>query len=84
MYIPPHFAETRAEELQRIIRAHPLGTLVTHTRSGLDANHIPFEFDPTHGEHGLRLAAVSDGYASHGDLSWGGCLYLAELVSEQA
>jgi transcriptional regulator len=59
MYIPPHFAETRAEELQRIIRAHPLGTLVTHTRSGLDANHIPFEFDPAHGEHGLLTAHVA-------------------------
>ena len=59
MYIPPHFAETRAKELQRIIRAHPLATLVTHTRSGLDANHIPFEFDPAHGEHGLLTAHVA-------------------------
>ncbi|SAK80821.1 negative transcriptional regulator [Caballeronia hypogeia] len=59
MYIPPHFAETRPEELLRIIRAHPLGMLVTHDSNGLDANHIPFEFDPDHGEHGLLTAHVA-------------------------
>lgn len=45
MYIPPHFAENRPEELQRIIRQHPLGVLVTHDASRLDADHIPFELD---------------------------------------
>jgi transcriptional regulator len=59
MYIPPHFAETRAAELLRIIRTHPLGTLVTHTHSGLDADHLPFEFDPAHGQHGLLTAHVA-------------------------
>lgn len=51
MYLPAHFAETRPEELQRIIREHPLGILVTHGSHGLDADHIPFEYDP--GEDGL-------------------------------
>lgn len=51
MYLPAHFAETRPEELQRIIREHPLGMLVTHGSHGLDADHIPFEYDP--GEDGL-------------------------------
>lgn len=59
MYIPPHFAETRPEELHRIIRAHPLGMLVTYDAAGLDANHIPFEFDPAQGEHGLLTAHVA-------------------------
>ncbi|SAK78827.1 FMN-binding negative transcriptional regulator [Caballeronia ptereochthonis] len=59
MYIPPHFAETRPEELHRIIGAHPLGILVTHGDAGLDANHIPFEFDPDVGEHGLLTAHVA-------------------------
>lgn len=61
MYIPPHFAETRAEELHRIIQANPLGTLVTHTASGLDANHIPFEFDPSgaDAQHGVLTAHVA-------------------------
>jgi transcriptional regulator len=43
MYVPTHFAENRPEELQRIIREHPLGMLVTHGAEGLDADHIPFE-----------------------------------------
>ena len=59
MYIPAHFAETRPEELARIIRAHPLGMLVTHDAQGLDANHIPFEFDPDAGTHGRLTAHVA-------------------------
>lgn len=50
MYIPPHFAEVRAEELARIIRDHPLGMLVTQGPEGLDADHIPFEFDAEAGQ----------------------------------
>jgi transcriptional regulator len=59
MYIPAHFAETRPEELVRIIRAHPLGVLITHDAQGLDANHIPFEFDPDAGTHGVLTAHVA-------------------------
>lgn len=59
MYLPAHFAEARPEELARIIRAHPLGMLVTHDAQGLDANHLPFEFDPEAGVHGLLTAHVA-------------------------
>ena len=59
MYLPTHFAETRPEELSRIIREHPLGALVTHGTSGLDADHLPFEFDPGAGTHGLLSAHVA-------------------------
>jgi len=59
MYIPAHFAETRSEELQRIIREHPLGVLVTQGSAGLDADHIPFEFDPDAGTRGVLLAHVA-------------------------
>jgi len=59
MYIPAHFAENRPEQLQRIIREHPLGTLVTHADGGLDADHLPFEFDPEVGPHGLLSAHVA-------------------------
>lgn len=59
MYIPQHFAVTRPEALQRIMREHPLGMLVTHGAGGLDADHIPFEFDPDHGPHGRLLAHVA-------------------------
>ena len=47
MYVPAHFAETRPEELARIIREYPLGVLVTH-----DANV---------GARCERLISMSDG-----------------------
>lgn len=59
MYIPPHFAEQRPEELHRLMRAHPLGMLVTHAANGLDANHIPFELEPGEGPHGTLRGHVA-------------------------
>lgn len=59
MYLPPHFAESRPEIVQQIIRAHPLGTLVTHGPDGLDAEHLPFGFEPGEGPHGLLIAHVA-------------------------
>lgn len=59
MYIPEHFAEPRADELARIIHAHPLGMLVTHGTDGLDADHIPFAFDPAAGPYGTLNAHVA-------------------------
>lgn len=50
MYTPAHFAETRPEILHDLIVAHPLGTLVTLTSRGLDANHVPFELERAPGE----------------------------------
>ena len=59
MYIPAQFAETRPEELARIIAQHPLGMLVTHGAQGLDADHLPFEFDPAAGSCGQLSAHVA-------------------------
>ncbi|MDR7306001.1 FMN-binding negative transcriptional regulator [Rhodoferax saidenbachensis] len=59
MYIPAHFAETRTEELHRIIRAYPLGVLVTHGADGLDADHIPMELDASAGPHGTLIGHVA-------------------------
>ncbi len=60
MYVPPHFAESSPEELHRIIREHPLGVLIARDADGtLDANHIPFEFDPTVGQHGLLRGHIA-------------------------
>jgi transcriptional regulator len=60
MYLPTHFAETRSETLQRILREHPLGALVTTAGpEGLDADHLPFEFDPTAGPQGTLYAHVA-------------------------
>jgi len=59
MYIPAHFSLTDSAELQRILRAHPLGMLVTSVDGSLDANHIPFEFDPAVGALGLLTGHVA-------------------------
>jgi transcriptional regulator len=62
MYTPSHFAETRPAVLHELIATHPLGTLVTLGTAGLDANLIPFEFDPTPtaaAPHGTLLAHVA-------------------------
>jgi transcriptional regulator len=42
MYQPAAFREERIEVLHALIRAHPLGTLVTAGTDGLIANLIPF------------------------------------------
>ncbi|MBU3719589.1 MAG: FMN-binding negative transcriptional regulator [Burkholderiaceae bacterium] len=60
MYIPAHFAEHRQDELHRIIREHPLGILVSLDADGLaNANHIPFELEPSAGGHGQLKAHIA-------------------------
>lgn len=59
MYAPSHFVLTQPEELNRIIRSHPLGVLVSAGPDGLDADHIPFEFDPAVGPLGRLSAHVA-------------------------
>jgi transcriptional regulator len=59
MYTPPHFAQAQPERLARIIHEHPLGVLVTSGPGGLDADHIPFEFDPASGPLGKLFAHVA-------------------------
>lgn len=59
MYLPTLFAETDPAELHRIVRAHPLGMLVTHTAQGLGAEHLPFLFDAGDEPCGRLLAHVA-------------------------
>jgi transcriptional regulator len=59
MYLPSHFEEKRPEVLHQLIREHPLGALVTLGREGLDANHVPFEFDPEPAPFGTLRAHVA-------------------------
>ncbi|WPB58001.1 FMN-binding negative transcriptional regulator [Xylophilus sp. GOD-11R] len=59
MYLPPHFAESRPQELHRVLREHPFATLVTQGPDGPDANHLPFEFDPAAGPHGRLIAHIA-------------------------
>lgn len=56
MYQPPHFIETDRETLHALIRAHPLGLLISATQDGPVADPIPFLIDPEVGLNG-RLRA---------------------------
>ena len=59
MYNPSHFHIDELPQLHALMRAHPLGALVTHGADGLDANHLPFHLDPATGPHGTLLAHVA-------------------------
>ncbi|MDO9147425.1 MAG: FMN-binding negative transcriptional regulator [Hydrogenophaga sp.] len=59
MYLPTPFEEHRPGELQRVMREHPLGALITLGPGGLDANHIPFELMEDTGLHGALRAHVA-------------------------
>ncbi|TDY20253.1 PaiB family negative transcriptional regulator [Paraburkholderia sp. BL6665CI2N2] len=62
MYMPAHFEENRPEVLHRLIAEQPFGALITNGPNGLDANHVPFEFEvpSTAGEtHGILRAHVA-------------------------
>jgi transcriptional regulator len=59
MYVPAHFNESRLDVLHARIVQHPFGTLITHGKSGLDANHLPFELAAEEGESGVLRAHVA-------------------------
>ena len=59
MYIPAHFNESRKDALHAVIAENPFGSLITHGKSGLDANHIPFDLAPNEGELGVLHAHVA-------------------------
>jgi transcriptional regulator len=59
MYIPPHFTESRPDELCRLIEHNPLGALVSNGPNGLDANHLPFELDEATGARGVLRGHVA-------------------------
>jgi transcriptional regulator len=59
MYQPPHHREDRLDVQHALIRAHPLGTLVTLGPTGLEANALPFLIDTTRGEFGTLQAHLA-------------------------
>lgn len=59
MYLPPHFREDDIEAQHGLIRAHPLGLLVSAGASGLVANPIPFVLDATASEKGTLRCHVA-------------------------
>ncbi|MVA97307.1 FMN-binding negative transcriptional regulator [Nitratireductor sp. CAU 1489] len=59
MYQPPHFREQRLDVLHDLIRAHPLGLLVTAGPQGPVADPLPFLLDVDRGGNGTLRAHLS-------------------------
>lgn len=59
MYLPGHFAEPRTEVLHALVRAEPLGTLITEQDGEPSADEIPFLLRPELGAHGHLQAHVA-------------------------
>jgi len=59
MYLPKYFEESNVGALHGLIRAHPFGTLITRTASGMEANHLPIELDPEPGPFGMLRGHVA-------------------------
>ena len=52
MYQPPHFREDDLGVQHALIRAHPLGLLITSGDAGPNANLLPFHLDASQSEKG--------------------------------
>ena len=59
MYQPPHFREDSLDVQHGLIRAHPLGLLISTSADGLVANPIPFVIDADRGENGTLRCHVA-------------------------
>lgn len=59
MYQPPHFNEDSPLAMQGLIRAFPLGLLITGAQGELVANPIPFILDPEAQEQGVLRCHVA-------------------------
>lgn len=59
MYEPPHHKETRPEVLHALIRAHPLGLLISAGADGPVADAVPFLVDAEVGKFGRLRAHIA-------------------------
>jgi transcriptional regulator len=59
MYQPPHFREDDLAVQHALIKAHPLGLLVTFGSAGLEANPIPFGLEASASSLGTLKAHLS-------------------------
>jgi transcriptional regulator len=59
LYQPPHFIETDRDTLHALMRAHPLGLLISATAEGPVADPVPFLLDADIGANGRLRAHVA-------------------------
>ncbi len=71
MYIPKQFEEPRVEVMHELVRAYPLATLVTHSSSGLNANHIPLHLSESPTPHGTVRGHIARANPLFGEIAGG-------------
>ena len=59
MYVPASFRQSDTAELHALMRAHPLGLLISHGADGLQASPIPFLLYPDEGANGVLRAHLA-------------------------
>ncbi len=59
MYQPPHFREDDLSVQHALIRAHPLGLLITAASDGPNANLLPFHLEPGMSQKGTLQVHMS-------------------------
>lgn len=69
MYLPKQFEETSIPVLLRLIKAHPLATVITMSASGLNANHIPIVLAENTGEQMVLRGHVARANSMLADLA---------------
>ena len=71
MYIPKQFEELRVEVMHELVRAYPLATLVTHSSSGLNANHIPLHLSESPAPYGTLQGHIARANPLFGEIAGG-------------
>jgi transcriptional regulator len=68
MHIPSKFKEVNLDKLHKFIQEYPLGTLVTSTENGINADHIPFYLHTDDNEQ-----VVLQSHVAKANPLWGKC-----------
>lgn len=71
VYIPKQFEEPRVEKMHELIRAYPLATLITHSSSGLNANHIPLHLSESPAPYRTLLGHIARANPLFGEIAEG-------------
>lgn len=67
MYLPKHFEQQDLESLTALLKAYPLGALVTQQDGAVEANHIPFLLSGA-----LAVGGKLIGHVAKGNPVWKG------------
>ena len=65
MYNPRWFKEENVETLQNEVNRLSFGTIITSTKSGIRASHVPMLIDRSRGERGTLF-----GHVARGNIQW--------------